>query len=198
MTTASKDAAATGKEDWGRQQSRTVTWHDPAPPLRAGLSMPGIDYLKAMIAGELPPPPMAMLMQFELVDVEPGKVVFTCEPDASMYNPNGAIHGGLVCTVLDSVAGLALHSTLPAGKGYTSIEIKVNYLKPVRLDAGPLTRHRDGGEVGCAGRVHRGRGHRCVGQGRGDRDQHPADIRPLTPETPKAVAGLSPTTAFSG
>jgi uncharacterized protein (TIGR00369 family) len=139
MTTASKDAAVTGNEDWGQQQSRTVTWHDPAPTVERGLSMPGIDYLKAMIARELPPPPMARLMQFDLVDVEPGKVVVTCEPDASMYNPNGAIHGGLVCTVLDSVAGLALLSTLPAGKGYTSIEIKVNYLKPVRLDAGPLS-----------------------------------------------------------
>ena len=139
MTSASEDAAATGKADWGPQQSRTVTWHDPAPTVARGLSMPGIDYLKAMIARELPPPPMARLMRFDLVDVEPGKVVFTCEPDASMFNPSGAIHGGLVCTVLDSVAGLALHSTLPAGKGYTSIEIKVNYLKPVRLDAGPLS-----------------------------------------------------------
>src|ERR1700742_654170 len=139
MTSASEDAAATGKAEWGPQQSRTVTWHDPAPTVARGLSMPGIDYLKAMIAGELPPPPMAGLMRFDLVDVEPGKVVFTCEPDASMFNPSGAIHGGLVCTVLDSVAGLALHSTLPAGKGYTSIEIKVNYLKPVRLDSGPLT-----------------------------------------------------------
>jgi uncharacterized protein (TIGR00369 family) len=138
MTTTSKDAAATGNEDRGRQQSRTVTWHDPAPTVARGMTMPGIDYLKAMIACELPPPPMSRLMQFDLVDVEPGKVVFTCEPDASMYNPSGAIHGGVVCTVLDSVAGLALHSTLPAGKGYTSIEIKVNYLKPVRLDAGPL------------------------------------------------------------
>jgi uncharacterized protein (TIGR00369 family) len=139
MTTASKDAAATGKADWGRQQSRTVTWHDPAETVARGLSMPGIDYLNAMIARELPPAPMARLIQFDLVEVEPGKVVVTCEPDASMYNPNGAIHGGVVCTVLDSVAGLALHSTLPAGKGYTSIEIKVNYLKPVRLDAGPLS-----------------------------------------------------------
>jgi uncharacterized protein (TIGR00369 family) len=139
MTSASKDGAATGKADWGRQQSRTVTWHDPAPTVARALSMPGIGYLKAMVARELPPPPMAMLMQFDVVDVEPGKVVITCEPDASMYNPNGAIHGGLVCTVLDSVAGLALHSTLPAGKGYTSIEIKVNYLKPVRLEAGPLS-----------------------------------------------------------
>ena len=139
MTTAGKDGAATGNEDWGQQQSRTVTWHDPAPTVERGLSMPGIDYLNAMIARELPPPPMARLMQFDLVDVEPGKVVCTCEPDASMYNPNGAIHGGLVCTVLDSVAGLALHSTLPAGKGFTSIEVKVNYLKAVRLNAGPLT-----------------------------------------------------------
>ena len=139
MTTASKDTAVTGNEDWGQQQSRTVHWHDPAPTVERGLSMPGIDYLRAMIARELPPPPMARLMQFDLVDVEPGKVVVTCEPDASMYNPSGAIHGGLVCTVLDSVTGLALHSTLPAGKGYTSIEIKVNYLKPVRLDAGPLS-----------------------------------------------------------
>ena len=78
-------------------------------------------------------------MQFDLVDAEPGKVVFTCQPDGSVYNPNGGVHGGLVCTLLDSVAGLALHSTLPAGKGYTSIEIKVNYLKAVRLDTGRLT-----------------------------------------------------------
>jgi uncharacterized protein (TIGR00369 family) len=139
MTTTSRDTAATGNEDWGPQQSRTVTWHDPAPTVARGMTMPGIDYLKAMIARELPPPPMATLMQFDLVEAEPGKVVFTCEPDASMYNPNGAIHGGLVCTVLDSVAGLALHSTLPPGKGYTSIEIKVNYLKAVRVNAGPLT-----------------------------------------------------------
>jgi uncharacterized protein (TIGR00369 family) len=139
MTTASNDAAAPGNEDWGPQHSRTVTWQDPGPTVARGLTMAGIDYLKAMIARELPSPPMAELMQFDLVDAEPGKVVFTCQPDESMYNPIGGIHGGLVCTLLDSVAGLALHSTLPAGKGYTSIEIKVSYLKAVRLDNGPLT-----------------------------------------------------------
>jgi uncharacterized protein (TIGR00369 family) len=139
MTTPSKDTAAAGNEYWGPQQSRTVTWHDPGPSVARGLSMPGIDYLQAMIARELPPPPIAQLMQFDLIEAEPGKVVFTCQPDGSVYNPNGAVHGGLVCTLLDSVAGLALHSTLPAGKGYTSIEIKVNYLKAVRLDNGPLT-----------------------------------------------------------
>jgi uncharacterized protein (TIGR00369 family) len=136
MTTVDRD---TEQELWGPPHSRTVMWHDPGPGTARGLAMAGIDYLKAMIAGELPPPPMALLMRFELVDVEPGKAVLTCQPDGSVYNPNGAVHGGLVCTLLDSAAGLALHSTLPAGKGYTSIEIKVNYLKAVRLDAGPFT-----------------------------------------------------------
>ena len=134
MTAVNDD---TKNELWGPQRSRTVTWHDPAA--ERGLTMAGIDYLKAMIAGELPPPPMAAVMRFDLVDAEPGKVVFTCQPDGSVFNPNGGVHGGLVCTLLDSVAGLAVHSTLPAGKGYTSIEIKVNYLKAVRLDSGPLT-----------------------------------------------------------
>jgi uncharacterized protein (TIGR00369 family) len=136
MTTVNDD---TDKDLWGPPRSRTVTWHDPGPGTARGLAMAGIDYLRAMIAGELPPPPIAALMQFELVEAGPGRVVFTCRPDGSVYNPNGGVHGGLVCTLLDSVAGLAVHSTLPAGKGYTSIEIKVNYLKAVRLDSGPLT-----------------------------------------------------------
>ncbi|MCV7424130.1 PaaI family thioesterase [Mycobacterium yunnanensis] len=101
--------------------------------------MPGIDYLRAMVDGILPPPPISGLMSFTMSAVEPGRVVFTCEPDDSAYNPIGAVHGGLVCTLLDSVAGCALHSTLPQGKGYTSIEIKVNYLKGVRTTSGPLT-----------------------------------------------------------
>ena len=125
--------------DWGPQESRTVSWHDPAKPAEVGLAMPGIDYLRAMVAGDMPPPPIAQLLQFDLVEADPGRVVFTCTPDASAYNPIGAVHGGLVCTLLDSVAGCALHSTLPAGKGYTSVEIKVNYLKAVRLASGTLT-----------------------------------------------------------
>lgn len=101
--------------------------------------MSGVDYLQAMIDGVLPPPPIAGLLQFGIVSVEPGRVVFTCQPDESAYNPIGAIHGGLVCTLLDSVTGCAVHSTLPQGKGYTSVEIKVNYLKAVRLGSGLLT-----------------------------------------------------------
>lgn len=127
------------REQWGEQRSKVVTWHDPAPTTAVGLSMAGIDYLRAMVDGELPPPPISGLMEFTLAEAEPGRVVFTCRPDESAYNPIGAVHGGLVCTLLDSVAGCALHSTLPKGKGYTSVEIKVSYLKAVRLSSGLLT-----------------------------------------------------------
>ena len=127
------------REEWGEERSKVVTWHEPAPTTVKGLSMAGIDYFRAMIDGVLPPPPISGLMAFTMVEAEPGRVVFTCRPDESSYNPIGAVHGGLVCTLLDSVAGCALHSALPQGKGYTSVEIKVNYLKAVRLSSGLLT-----------------------------------------------------------
>lgn len=127
------------RTDWGPQRSKTITWHEPGPSTAKGLTMAGLDYLQAMADGHLPPPPISGLMEFAIADAQNGRVVFTCRPDESAYNPIGAIHGGLICTLLDSVTGCAVHSTLPAGKGYTSIEIKVNYLKAVRLSSGLLT-----------------------------------------------------------
>ncbi len=121
------------------ERERTITWQDPAPATAAGLAMPGIDYMQAILKGELPASPIAQTLQFELVEVAPGRAVFTCTPDESVYNPIGVVHGGLVCTLLDSAAGCALHTTLPQGKGYTSVEIKVSYLKAVRSTSGLLT-----------------------------------------------------------
>ena len=72
---------ANTREDWGLQRSRTVTWHEPGPSTAKGLSMPGIDYLRAMVAGDLPQPPIAGLMRFDIASADPGRVVFTCEPD---------------------------------------------------------------------------------------------------------------------
>ena len=89
-----------------------------------------------------------------VVDVENGRITFSCTPDASMYNPLGTVHGGAVCTLLDTVTGCALHTTLPEGVGYTSVEIKVNYLKAVTVASGRLTRggHRrqSGSRIGFA------------------------------------------------
>ena len=134
-------ADATTREDWGPERSRTVTWHEPGPSTAKGMTMAGVDYLRAIAAGELPQPPIAGLMRFEMVSADPGRVVFTCEPDESAYNPIGAVHGGLVCTLLDSALGCAVHTQLPAGIGYTSIEIKINYLRGVNAASGLLTAH---------------------------------------------------------
>ncbi|WP_067433552.1 PaaI family thioesterase [Nocardioides jensenii] len=125
-------------------RSTVVTWSDTSEALAALPKLDGLDFLKQMMAGELPPAPIAGHMRMELVEAEPGTVTFRCHPDESHYNPIGMVHGGLVCTLLDSALGCAAQTTLPAGTGYTSIEIKVSYLRPVTLDSGPLT---------CTGRV---------------------------------------------
>nr|WP_306293886.1 PaaI family thioesterase [Leifsonia sp. NCR5] len=121
------------------ERQRVVEWEDPAPGVAVMPTMSGLDYLRSMLDGELPPPPITNLMSMRLTDVGPGTATFVCEPDESHYNPIGTVHGGLVCTLLDSALGCAVQTTLPQGQGYTSIEIKVNYLRPVYAGAGPLT-----------------------------------------------------------
>jgi uncharacterized protein (TIGR00369 family) len=120
-------------------RSVTVTWEDPAIGASQVKDMSGLDYLRAMIDGRIPPPPIAKLMGFNIVSVEEGRAVFTAEPHESHYNPIGTVHGGLVCTLLDSVAGCATQTTLPKGMAYTSLEIKINYLRPVLATSGTLT-----------------------------------------------------------
>jgi uncharacterized protein (TIGR00369 family) len=124
---------------WGDARSRTVTWHDPLVTAAGALERSGLETMEAIRDGVLPPPPIAMLMQFDIRALEEGRVEFGCTLDESVYNPIGVVHGGLVCTLLDTVAGCAVHTTLPQGMAYTSIEIKVNYLRPVHAPSGPLT-----------------------------------------------------------
>jgi uncharacterized protein (TIGR00369 family) len=128
--TAAMPATAT---PWGEQRSKTVTWHDPGALAAMAATLSGREFLQAMADGELPPPPIARMFGFQPVSVGDGDVVFTCTVDEAAYNPIGLVHGGLVCTLLDTATGTAVHSTLPAGVAYTSIEIKVNYLRPVRV-----------------------------------------------------------------
>jgi uncharacterized protein (TIGR00369 family) len=120
------------------ERTRTVQWEDPAPALAVMPTVTGLEYLRRMIGGQLPPPPITVLMRMTLTEAEEGRVVFVCEPDESHYNPIGTVHGGLLCTLLDSSLGCAVQSTLPQGMGYTSIEINVNYLRPVYAHTGPL------------------------------------------------------------
>lgn len=122
----------------------TIRWQDTAEALAVLPALSGIEYLRKMAAREVPGAPIAGHFDMGLVEVEPGTVTFTCQPNESHYNPIGAVHGGLVCTLLDSALGCATQTLLPAGVGYTSIEIKVNYLRPVTAASGPLR---------CIGRV---------------------------------------------
>jgi uncharacterized protein (TIGR00369 family) len=98
----------------------------------------GVDFLRAIRDGTLPAPPIAVLMGFRIVEAEVGTVVFECEPDESVYNPIGMVHGGLVCTLADTVTGCAVHSTLERGMAYTSIDLNVSYLRPVTVNSGVL------------------------------------------------------------
>lgn len=127
---------------WGPERSRTVTWHDPRPTALVGLRMSGLDYMRAMLDGRLPTSPIGRLIGIDGGDVGEGWIEFRCVPDESTYNPLGIVHGGLMCTLLDSVAGCAVHTTLPAGVGYTSLEIKVSYLRMAHAGAEMRARGR--------------------------------------------------------
>jgi uncharacterized protein (TIGR00369 family) len=133
---------------WGTAQSKTVSWHDPAALAAAGDTLSGREFLQAILDGRLPPPPMAALVGSDLVSVGEGEAVFRCTPDESTYNPLGIVHGGLLCTLLDTAAGCAVHTLLPAGAGYASIEIKVSFLKPLRANAGEIEVHGQALKVG--------------------------------------------------
>jgi uncharacterized protein (TIGR00369 family) len=119
-------------------RSATFSWVDPGVALEQLPRLSGLEYLSGILAGELPGPPIASVMQFDLKSVEVGTVVFECRPTEAHFNPLGTIHGGLACTLLDTVLGCAAHSTLPAGTGYTSIDIAVSYLRPIQPSNGPL------------------------------------------------------------
>lgn len=134
----------TQRPEWGEPRSRIVDWYDPQRTAAGMAGRTGLEFLHAVADGEFPGPPIASLLDFCILSIAQGEVTFGCTPGESAYNPIGAIHGGLVCTLLDSALGCAVHSTLPAGTGYTSIELSVRYLRPL---------HADGSEITATGRV---------------------------------------------
>ena len=130
-------------------RSRTITWQDPLEALSAAEGLSGLEYLQAIGDGRLPKPPIAELMGFEGIEVSEGRAVFGGVPEDYHYNPIGLVHGGLAMTLLDSAMGSAVPTTLPAGAGYTTLEVKVNFVRPITRDTGP---------VRCEAQVvHRGR-----------------------------------------
>src|SRR5260370_4698280 len=112
-------------------RTRIVAWEDPVDAVSLGKEISGIEYLRAMQSGKLPPPPVAMLLGMWMAEVSEGRIVFAAEPAEYHYNPLGTVHGGITATLLDSAMGCAVQSVLPAGTTYTTLELKVNYLRPI-------------------------------------------------------------------
>jgi uncharacterized protein (TIGR00369 family) len=111
-------------------RSRTVSWDDPAPILEAAMRLTGLELMREIMSGELPAPPVARLLGFGIDRVDEGNVVFTMDPIEAHQNPLGTVHGGIITTLLDSAMGCAVHTTLPVGGMYTTLELKVNFLRP--------------------------------------------------------------------
>jgi uncharacterized protein (TIGR00369 family) len=131
------------------QRSRTFSWTDPAEHADLLPRSSGLDLLRRMATGELPPPPIMDLVDLAGLDVEEGQVTFYLDPQEFHYNPLGTVHGGIISTMLDSAAGCSVHSTLPAGVSYTSLDLNVKFLRAVTVASGRLR---------CAGAVlQRGR-----------------------------------------
>ncbi|MGH2484387.1 MAG: PaaI family thioesterase [Ktedonobacterales bacterium] len=115
---------------------RLITWTDPRAAAEFGRTMSGLDYLRAIAAGNAPQPPIANTLGMRLAEIEDGRAVFTLEPAEYHYNPIGSVHGGIAATLLDSAMGCAVNTRLPLGTGYTTLELKVNYIRPLVIGIG--------------------------------------------------------------
>lgn len=135
-------------------------------PLEEARQLSGLELLRRVASGELPAPPISAAMDFDLVEVAHGRVVFAGTPGFRVYNPLGAVHGGWAATLLDSCMGCAVHSMLPAGQGYTTVEFKINFVRAMSdrtgevraegrvLNLGSRIGLAEGRLVDAAGKLH--------------------------------------------
>ncbi|MEU8076963.1 PaaI family thioesterase [Catellatospora citrea] len=120
------------------ERTRTFSWSDPRRNAAELGRLSGLELLHAMARGELPAPPVMHLLGMDSVQAEEGRVVVTMRAQEFHYNPLGGVHGGILATLLDTAAACAVHSTLPAGVGYTSLDLTTKFLRPVSVDSGLL------------------------------------------------------------
>ncbi|HTM32938.1 MAG TPA: PaaI family thioesterase [Vicinamibacterales bacterium] len=119
-------------------RTRTFSWDDPLEMAAAISELSGLERMRQVISGELPAPPIAQLMNIRLVEADEGRVVFEGVPEEYHYNPIGMVHGGFAATILDSAMGCAVHTLLPARVAYTTLEFKLNFVKPVKVATGKV------------------------------------------------------------
>ena len=132
-------------------RTRTITWTDPARSRFSARALNGLDRLVAIQRGELAPPPAAALLGMQLDEVAPGRTVFSMLADEVHENPMGTMHGGIVATLVDTAMGCALSSLLPADAGFTTLELKTNFVRAITQATGRI--YAEGSVVHTGGRV---------------------------------------------
>jgi uncharacterized protein (TIGR00369 family) len=120
------------------QQDRTCSWGDPGELGEAAQGLSGIDFMRLLAADQPGRTPMMATLGFRFTAASEGRVEFECDTAAFMGNPSGVAHGGLAATLLDTAASCAVHTTLPAGTSYTTLDLSVHYLRPVTVNLGPV------------------------------------------------------------
>lgn len=133
------------------ERTRTMTWVDPLPAFERGREMSGLEYLRAILDGDIPMAPIGALVGMRLVEVGEGRAVFELQPAEYHYNPIGSVHGGIAATLLDSAMGCSINTRLPRGVAYTTLELKVNYIRPMTRDTSVV--RAEGHVVHLGGRI---------------------------------------------
>ncbi|WP_045746682.1 PaaI family thioesterase [Actinoplanes rectilineatus] len=121
------------------RRTRTFEWSDPAEHASLLGQRSGLELMLAMASGELPPPPIMRLIDVAGFHAREGSITVEIDPQEFHYNPLGTVHGGIISTLLDTAAACSVHSTLPAGVGYTSMDLNVRFLRAVTIGSGRLT-----------------------------------------------------------
>ena len=119
-------------------RERTITWSDPFAHLPELAKLSGLEALRTLVSGKVDRPPIAHLMNINLVEADEGRAVFEGTPGEEHYNPIGVVHGGYALTILDSALGCAVHSTLAPGDTYGTIDTHVRMLRPITLETGKV------------------------------------------------------------
>jgi uncharacterized protein (TIGR00369 family) len=122
-----------------QRRQRTFSWGDPTAIAAAGSGLSGAEFFAAITEGKIPPPPVMQALDIDGVSFGEGRAAFRLTPQEFHYNTLGTVHGGVFATLLDSACGCAVHTMLPAGVLYTSLDLSVKFLRPVTVDTGPIT-----------------------------------------------------------
>lgn len=122
----------------GRRQ-RMIEWQAPGPVAKAASGMSGLEVMGAIRDGILPPPPMARLIGFRMAVAEPGRIVMELDPEESLENTIGLLHGATAAALLDTAMGCAISTMQPAGQGSVTLDLKLTFLRPLSVRSGTIS-----------------------------------------------------------